>query len=110
MKAEIERLKKELPEHVEGSPIRFLSISGFSRADMPEVYQIIDILVRPSYWDGDPFMVHEAIHHGVRCITTFSSNPLAIKITPGNFGELKQKTLEAIDNIIWKQNYLSSSR
>lgn len=71
--------------------VRWLPIhSGeFTQEQMKEIYKRIDLYIRPSRWDGDPFMVREALHFGVDTISSFSSDKRNIKIDPDNVVEWK---------------------
>jgi len=78
----INRLKLSFPGMV------WISVGkGLNEKQMSDLYYIVDLYIRPSRWDGDPFMVREALNHGVPTISTFSSDKRNIKADPDNFIE-----------------------
>ena len=76
----IERLMEIFPD------FKWIAIkpNQYSESEMYELYHNLDLYIRPSTWDGDPFMVREALHFGVPTISTFSSDKFNIQLSPNN--------------------------
>ena len=71
---------------------------------MEEVYQNADVLVLPSYQEGFPYVVIEAMRAGLPIIST-SSGALETLVQDGITG-FKVKTKD-IDSIVWAIDKLS---
>lgn len=82
----IEKCKMALKNY----PVEFYPIiaSELPYEEMVNFYWRINLLLRPSRWDGDPFMVREAQHFGVPTISTFSNHPRNIKCNPDDVEDI----------------------
>ena len=70
----------------------------YSEQDMiKNFYSKINLYLRPSRWDGDPFIVREALHFNIPTISTFSTIKKNIKCNP-----------EDLRDLIYKINLLKS--
>lgn len=56
--------------------------ASYTQDQMEMLYNEIDLYIRPTRWDGDPFMVREALQFNVPTISTFSSDKRNISLNP----------------------------
>jgi hypothetical protein len=71
-------------------PVEFYPISPgeLPHEEMVNFYHRIDLLLRPSRWDGDPFMVREAQHFDIPTISTYSNCSDNVSCDPDNVDDI----------------------
>jgi len=83
-KKTIERLKRDFPA------VLFFRIPPgiFDIREMQFILGNADAMIRPSFWDGDPFLVREAFRFRMPIISTFSNIADVMKCNPDDYEEI----------------------
>lgn len=73
--------------------------AAFNIAEMQFLMTIADGMIRPSRWDGDPWLVREAVKYQLPVVSSFSNLSEVMKCDPDNYEELTEIIRE-----VWKSS------
>lgn len=75
------------------------------RDDVPEVLSAFDVFALPSFWEGEPLALLEALHAGLRCVAAdnsgsrevLSGSSNGVLVPPGDAGALAQAISQTLN-------------